>query len=170
MANPAGRGIAIFPRFDEFTPLHPGANVFLPLERAACFKENGETARGGYSRITEVTVSGNRVRAGASGTRKRSVTRPTDPLTRLALSPSRRKPFSVPFSPRRGMRSAHEKRRHIGPLRLAVQPATSNGPSLRGQSEQPTSTISFLSVANSTLIYTHCHVDLAPLVSTVFLY
>lgn len=46
-------------------------------------------ARGGYSCIGEVTVSGNRVRAGASGTRRRSVTRPTDPLKRLELSPSR---------------------------------------------------------------------------------
>jgi len=55
-------------------------------------------ARGGYSCIDEVTVSGNRVRAGASGTRRRSVTRPTDPLTRLVLSPSRSlhiAPFSV---------------------------------------------------------------------------
>lgn len=46
-------------------------------------------ARGGYSCIGEVTVSGNRVRAGASGTRRRSVTRPTDPLKRLELSLSR---------------------------------------------------------------------------------
>lgn len=57
-----------------------------------------EVARGGYSCIGEVTVSGNRVRAGASGTRRRSVTRPTDPLTRLTLSlsrPLRAAPFSV---------------------------------------------------------------------------
>lgn len=46
-------------------------------------------ARGGHSCIGKVTVSGNRVRAGASGTRRRSVTRPTDPLKRLELSPSR---------------------------------------------------------------------------------
>lgn len=58
--------------------------------RVSATRTTGEAAaRGGHSCIGEVTVSGNRVRAGASGTRRRSVTRPTDPLKRLELSPSR---------------------------------------------------------------------------------
>lgn len=65
---------------------------------ASATRMTRKVARGGYSCIGEVTVSGNRVRAGASGTHRRSVTRPTDPLTRLTLSLShslRAAPFSV---------------------------------------------------------------------------
>lgn len=97
--------------------------------RALQRRTNGETAaRGGYSRITEVTVSGNRVRAGASGTRKRSVTRPTDPLTRLARSFFLLLSLPASLRPRRSNAPWDEKRarkasRHIGTLRLAVQTA-----------------------------------------------
>lgn len=111
-------------------------------------------ARGGYSCSGEVTVSGNRVRAGASGTRRRSVTRPTDPLTRLALSPSRSRctpllspspPSSPPPppppppppqpqpQPTRRPSSSEQVPAHREPLRLAARFACSrsNGPALR---------------------------------------
>lgn len=72
------------------------------LSRGRPSERDEDDERGGtwglYSCIGEVTVHGNCVRAGASGTRRRSVTRPTDPLTRLTLSLSRpllAAPFSV---------------------------------------------------------------------------
>lgn len=88
-------------------------------------------AHGGYSCIGEVTVSGNRVRAGASGTRRRSVTRPTDPLKRLELSLSRlmrarcsflchcrrRRRRRRPSSP--GQVPAHRKSRSVSSARFA---------------------------------------------------